>query len=327
MPTCSNCNEDLLRSKYSTTQLRKDATIRKCKSCVKLITAAAPAAKNTQTQTKTKTKTAASVDKEAVNVKDVNVNVTTEAITDDPVSEPETASLTLLTTTNEEVEEPEMPTNNEEDEQQVEEAQTVHANIHINTAIGDNHTSSEDVAAVAVAVAEDGTNHVNETADVGIDTIDTDTIGIAAHDAIITQTHAIDTLDVDNTLTSPHDDPVRHVDNHVHVHVHALVISTSDETPVNSNTIIGEQVEIAVVENTVLVVEEPEQNDDEFILDEKLKEIQIQIIPEEVTIQNETDNCSTASTQAPSLIRIGICAMDKKARSKPMVRISAFHCH
>ena len=258
-------------------------------------------------------------------MKDVNVNVTTEAITDDPVSEPETASLTLLTTTNEEVEEPEMPTNNEEDEQQVEEAQTVHANIHINTAIGDNHTSSEDVA--AVAVAEDDTNHVNETADVGIDTIDTDTIGIAAHDAIITQTHAIDTLDVDNTLTSPHDDPVRHVDNHVHVQVHALVISTSDETPVNSNTIIGEQVEIAVVENTVLVVEEPEQNDDEFILDEKLKEIQIQIIPEEVTIQNETDNCSTASTQAPSLIRIGICAMDKKARSKPMVRISAFHCH
>ena len=273
MPTCSNCNEDLLRAEYSTSQLRKDPSSRKCKSCVKLIT----------TGTTGTTVTTG----------------TTESVVDEPA--------------------------------EIEDDDTNNVN---------NETAADDA----------GTN------------IDIGTIDIATHandaiiDAIITNTQidTCDTFDVDharNTCISPDaaaaaaaaaavpgDIHVDHLDFHIDLDADALVVSVSDETPVKSNILFGDQ---AVVGEQMNV---EQMNDDEFILDETVSEMeieagteneheheheaeheenlvpsppsQIQVIPEEVTCQTGIEQ---EPPQAPSLIRIGICAMDKKARSKPMV--------
>jgi len=312
MPTCSNCNEDLLRAEYSTSQLRKDPSSRKCKSCVKLITTGTTGTTVTTVTTGT-TVTA--------------VTTGTTGTTGTTVTTGTTGTTVTTVTTG----------------------------------------TTESVFDEPAEIEDDDTNNVNNktAADDAGTNIDIGTIDIATHandaiiDAIITNTQidTCDTFDVDharNTCISPDDAAAAaaaaaavpgdiHVDHldfdiDLDADADALVVSVSDETPVKSNILFGDQ---AVVGEQMNV---EQMNDDEFILDETVSEMeieagteneheheheaeheenlvpsppsQIQVIPEEVTCQTGIEQ---EPPQAPSLIRIGICAMDKKARSKPMV--------
>lgn len=347
MPTCSDCQSDLAKADFSKNQLRKDPNSRRCKACVKLLATQATSQSSVQSSSETTvpvpvpSPSETSAPEIVSEVKPVEVVEVVPSDEEKDISQP--AVNTVEMSQSSEAAECDEPTANDAVESKpaeessdivVEESSdiVVEEEQDKEKDIGESDESSDIVVekssgivveeqdreihigeSVNVSVTSDGASGIIEYVNVPATSGGAfgDDVGSESLEEMVQNENTTKETNVSNKGESEREKESVPDDSKIPDEV----VNVKDEVEEEKNKFIPDDTTIPSPppDETTLPSPPPAQ---EIIKVDTAEMVRVQ----EVDCR-ETESVGDLSARTSNRIRVGICAMDKKARSKPMVSL------